>query len=383
MREDLIFANKTIFPLGQAWRLLPLAFIQTRFSHIVYREFMLHLNKNKTVIGILLSIVLMIVIGLAIAWPHLHSQIQLPKTSLSYESLIVSDEPIQPIPLKLDLDEDRVSLGEKLFNDPVLSRDSQLSCISCHNLKTGGVDGQKVAKGVNGELNSSNTLTVFNSGFNFRQHWTGEYKDLLEQVDAHVLDPEVMGANWPDILTNLKTEARYLREFTQAYPDGITRQNVRDAIATFVQSLYTPNSRFDRFLRGNSQILTDAEKQGYEMFKAYGCVTCHQGMNVGGNLFQKFGILGNYFVDRGKINQADLGRFNVTGDPKDIYVFRVPSLRNVKLTAPYLHDGSAGSLEAAIAIMAQYQLRPISSEHIQLIIQFLDTLTGEYEGNPL
>lgn len=344
---------------------------------------MLNWKENSFIITILSLVILIIVTGLAIAWSNLQSQISVAKNSGNYESLIISDEPIQPIPLKLDLDENKVLLGKKLFNDPILSQNRQLSCASCHNLKTGGVDGKNLAQGVNGELSATNTLTVFNSAFNFRQHWTGEYKDLLEQVNAHLLAPQIMGGDWSKILAGLKKEPQYIRGFTQAYSDGITQENVRDAIATFEKSLYTPNSRFDQYLRGNTEALTEAEKEGYQIFKTYGCVTCHQGMNIGGNLFQKFGILGNYFVDRGQINPADLGRFNVTGDPKDLYVFRVPSLRNVALTGPYLHDGSAGSLEEAIVIMAQYQLRPISSEHIQLIVQFLKTLTGEYEGQAL
>jgi cytochrome c peroxidase len=340
-------------------------------------------NETEKLVPILLSLVLITVMGLAISWANIRSPMELPKNVVNYETLMVDDEPIQPIPLKLDLNEQKVRLGEKLFSDPVLSKDRQISCLSCHNLKTGGVDGRKVAKTLNGEISLTNTLTVFNSGFNFRQHWTGEYKNLLAQVDAHVQDPKIMGATWPEILENLKKYPRYVHEFAQAYSDGISEGNVRDAIATFEKSLYTPNSRFDRYLRGNTEILNDAEKKGYELFKTYGCITCHQGMNVGGNLFQKFGILGNFFVDRGHINPVDLGRFNVTGDPQELYVFRVPSLRNVRLTEPYLHDGSAATLESAIVIMAQYQLRPISSEHIQLIVQFLDTLTGEYEGNPL
>lgn len=341
-----------------------------------------NLNKNQLLL-ISLSFIIMIFTALAIAGHNLNSSLGLPTNTLKYEPLILIDEPIQPIRLKNKLDENKVLLGEKLFKEPLLSKDSQLSCVSCHNLKTAGVDGKKLSVGVNGELNSTNTLTVFNSEFNFRQHWIGKYQNLSQQVDAHLLDPKVMGANWPEILKNLQITPKYVRGFSQVYPDGITQENVRDAIVTFDQSLYTPNSRFDQFLLGNTEILTDSEKEGYKLFKAYGCVTCHQGMNIGGNLFQKFGILGNYFVDRGKINQADLGRFNVTGDPKDLYVFRVPSLRNITRTAPYLHDGSAATLEAAISIMAQYQLRPISSEHLQLIVQFLNTLTGEYKGQPL
>jgi cytochrome c peroxidase len=144
----------------------------------------------------------------------------------------------------------------------------------------------------------------------------------------------------------------------------------------------TPNSRFDRFLQGDKQALTKSEQEGYKLFKNYGCISCHQGINVGGNMFQRFGVMGNYFADWGNITQADLGRFNVTKEPTDRYVFRVPSLRNVELTPPYFHDGSAETIEKAIAIMTKYQLgRPLSKEKIDLIAQFLRTLTGEYRGN--
>jgi cytochrome c peroxidase len=149
-------------------------------------------------------------------------------------------------------------------------------------------------------------------------------------------------------------------------------------------SLTTPNARFDRFLLGDKQALTAAEIEGYRLFKANGCISCHQGVNVGGNMFQPFGIMSDYFADRGQMTPADLGRFNVTKNEADRHLFRVPSLRNVALTAPYFHDGSAKTLEEAISTMTKYQLgRTLPTEQIASISKFLRTLTGEYRGKPL
>jgi len=294
------------------------------------------------------------------------------------------NEPIQPIPLHIDLDEKKVTLGEKLFRDVRLSSDKKVACISCHGFDTGGVDRMTRSRGIKGQLNLVNTPTVFNSGFNFKLDWDGKYENLFTNVDGPLLSPIIMGGKWEEIIPMLRSSPDYVKAFAKAFADGITKDNVRDAIATFEESLYTPNSRFDQFLRGKSNALTQEEKEGYNLFKEYGCVSCHQGINVGGNMFQKFGVMGNYFADRGKVTKADLGRFNVTGQEKDRYVFRVPSLRNVELTSPYFHDGTAETLEQAVNVMVKYQLgRSLKSEQINLIIQFLKTLTGEYQGKPL
>ena len=309
-----------------------------------------------------------------------------PSQVLIPESMPVSqvNEPIQPIPLHIDLDEKKVTLGEKLFRDVRLSSDKKVACISCHGFDTGGVDRMTRSRGVKGQLNLVNTPTVFNSGFNFKLDWDGKHENLFINVDGPLLSPIIMGGKWEEIIPMLRSSPDYVKAFAKAYPDGITKDNVRDAIATFEESLYTPNSRFDQFLRGKSNALTQEEKEGYNLFKEYGCVSCHQGINVGGNMFQKFGVLGDYFADRGKVIKADLGRFNVTGQEKDRYVFRVPSLRNVELTSPYFHDGTAETLEQSVNVMVKYQLgRSLKSEQINLIIQFLKTLTGEYQGKPL
>lgn len=336
------------------------------------------LKRLYIVWGILLTIVIAILGQQFLASNP--SQVSIPESMPASQV----NEPIQPIPIHIDLDEKKVALGEKLFRDVRLSSDKKIACISCHRLDTGGVDRKTRSHGVNGQLTLVNTPTVFNSGFNFKLAWDGKNDNLLIDTDRHLLNPRTMGGKWESIIPMLQSTSDYAKAFVKAYPDGITRDNINDAIATFEESLYTPNSRFDQFLRGNSNALTQEEKEGYNLFKEYGCVSCHQGINVGGNMFQKFGVMGNYFADRGNVTKADLGRFNTTGQEKDRYVFRVPSLRNVELTSPYFHDGTAETLEQAINVMVKYQLgRSLKSEQINLIIQFLKTLSGNYQGKPL
>lgn len=295
-----------------------------------------------------------------------------------------SEEPIKPIPLNISLDQNKVSLGEKLFQDVRLSGDKQISCLSCHSFSLGGTDRRVYSIGVNKIIGEINTPTVFNASFNFRLNWNGKFENLTEHLDRLLTNPQRMDVQWEESLQEFKKVPDYVKRFDQIYADGLTPNNIINALAIYVQSLYTPNARIDKFLRGDRQALTTVEKEGYQLFKAYGCVSCHQGINIGGNMFQRFGTLGDYFADRGNITPADFGRFNVTKDEADRYVFRVPSLRNVALTPPYFHDGSAQTLEQAIAIMTKYQLgRPLSKEQTNSIAQFLRTLTGEYEGKPL
>jgi cytochrome c peroxidase len=287
-------------------------------------------------------------------------------------------EPILPIPLHLDQDQRKVALGERLFSEPQLSRDDSVACVSCHDLALGGTDHRPRSIGIGGAVGEVNAPTVLNSDLNFRQFWDGRARTLEEQIDGPVHAEGEMGSEWPTVIGKLERSGVYQRAFSAIYPDGITERNVKDAIATFERSLYTPDARFDRFLRGNHEAITADEREGYRIFKSYGCVSCHQGMGVGGNMFQTFGVMADYFADRGDVTRADLGRYNVTKDPADRHVFKVPSLRNVALTAPYFHDGSAESLEDAVAVMGNYQLgRSLSPHEISLIVQFLGTLTGE------
>jgi cytochrome c peroxidase len=321
---------------------------------------------------------------IAIVWQRFQisqpSQLPIPELGTSLQAR----EPIQPIPLEIALDRNKVALGEKLFGDVLLSGDRQISCLNCHNLGVGAADRRTHSTGVNGAIGEVNTPTVFNVGYNFYFNWNGKFENLTDHLEALMTNPKVMGTQWEASIRALQQVPEYVRGFAQIYPDGLTPANIRDAIVTYEQSLFTPNARFDQFLRGNKQVLTALEQEGYRLFKAYGCASCHQGVNVGGNMFARFGNLGDYFADRGKLTQADLGRFNVTQDRADRFVFRVPSLRNVALTPPYFHDGSVKTLEEAIAIMGKYQLgRPLSQEKIESIAQFLRSLTGEYRGQKL
>jgi len=289
------------------------------------------------------------------------------------------DEPIKPIPLTVDVDPKKVALGRILFHEPRLSHDNSVSCASCHGLTTGGVDRKVVSTGVKGRQGIINTPTVYNSGLLFRQFWDGRAETLEDQIDGPIQDPLEMGSQWPDVLAKLYDDAKYPDMFKEIYDDGITRENVKNAIAEFERSLITPNSRFDQYLRGDKNAITRKEKRGYALFKRYGCISCHQGVAVGGNMFQVFGAVNSYFEVRGNITKADMGRFNVTGNPEDKHVFKVPSLRMVALTPPYLHDGTAKTMHDAENVMFKFQLgREAPDKDKDDIVAFLKTLAGEH-----
>ena len=307
-----------------------------------------------------------------------------PANSQTSGRVNLDSEPLQPLPQALPLNPEKVDLGRDLFFDTRLSKDGSMSCASCHDLKLGGADGKAVSRGMNGEMGEINTPTVFNSGFNFVQFWDGRAESLDSQMAGPINNPAELGANWRSVIDRLKAHPGYKERFGELYDAGIAEETIQDAIATYERSLITPNSRFDRYLNGNTTAITAEEKEGYALFKSLGCRACHQGRNVGGNMFQKFGVMRDYFAQRGNITKVDYGRFNVTGREEDRHVFKVPSLRNIALTAPYFHDASVDSLEAAVEIMAYYQLgRHISERDRDRVVAFLKTLTGEYQGQPL
>jgi cytochrome c peroxidase len=295
-----------------------------------------------------------------------------------------SEEPIKPLPTDVKLDAKKVLLGEKLFNDKRLSRDNTLACAGCHNLSKGGVDGLQTSVGIGGAKGLINAPTVFNASLNFRQFWDGRAASLEEQATGPVHNPLEMGSNWAEVTGKLSKDDALASQMKQSYPDGMQPKNIQDALAVYQRSLTTPNARFDKYLRGDKAALSADELKGYQLFKANGCVACHQGVNVGGNMFQTFGVMGDYFGKRGNVSAADLGRFNVTKNEGDKHVFKVPSLRNVALTAPYFHDGSAQTLGDAVDVMFKFQLgRPASAQDKELIVKFLHTLTGEHNGKSL
>ena len=350
--------------------------------------------------------VALLVIGAGLIWalsfepPYVVSPaVASVDTARIYEAFSVN-EPIQPIALPTGLDHAKVVLGERLFHDPRLSLDNSISCVSCHDLTRGGTDHLTYSIGVGGAVGRINALTVFNSAFNFRLFWDGRAETLTEQLDGPLTSPTEMGSSWSEIVDKLRHDDAYVREFALVFSDRaaapscgkdsascrtyVTRETVTAALAEFVRSLATPDGRFDRYLKGDLSAISADEKTGYDLFKSYGCIACHQGANVGGNMFQIFGVMRDYFAERGNVTEVDNGRFNVTGREEDRHRFRVPSLRNVALTAPYFHDGTAQTLDQAVMVMAQYQLGVVMPmEDLELIVKFLGTLTGQYRGEPL
>ncbi len=299
---------------------------------------------------------------------------------LAVAAAAVANEPIKPIPFETGADPDRAALGRVLFHDPRLSSDGSTSCASCHDLAAGGDDGERVSTGVEGRQGVVNSPTVYNTALNFKQFWDGRADTLEDQIDGPVQTSFEMGSLWPDVVATLYQDDYYPDAFGELYDDGITRVNIKNALAEFMRSLNTPNSRFDQWLQGNANALTAAELEGYRLFKDYGCVSCHQGANVGGNMFQVFGVINEFFKRRGNITEADLGRFNVTGNPEDRHAFKVPSLRMAAHTAPYLHDGSAATLRDAVDAMFEFQLgREAPDRDKDLIVEFIKTLAGESE----
>jgi cytochrome c peroxidase len=287
-------------------------------------------------------------------------------------------EPIKPLPASVDVNMDKVFLGRSLYHDTALSGDGTLSCATCHTLDHGGAEPRKTSTGIRGQIGPINSPTVLNSGYNFVQFWDGRAKDLQEQAAGPVANPIEMGAEWDNVVERLKKNEEYAAAFAKLYKDGVTKDNATDAIAEYEKSLITP-SRFDKFLLGEESAITDAEKKGYATFKEAGCTACHTGIIAGGTMFQKMGLVKDYFKDRGTpVTEADLGRFNVTKNEADKHFFKVPTLRNVELTSPYLHDGSRATLEETVKVMGTYQLgKDLSDAQINSIVTFLKSLTGE------
>ena len=321
-----------------------------------------------------------LLLGVAVVW-FLDIGRKLPGGGLAASPEVVPAtdmlQPILPLVPFGNLSPSRVALGERLFHDARLSRDFSLSCASCHNLTQGGVDGRKVSVGIDGALGSINAPSVLNAAYSLAQFWDGRAATLEEQAAGPIHNPIEMGSNWEQVLSRLGQDSELREAFVKAYPDGLTAANVADAIATFERSLVTLGARFDRWLQGDSQALTALEVDGFRRFRELGCVSCHQGMLIGGNMFQKFGVMRDYFAGR-EIGTADLGRYNATGREEDRHVFKVPSLRNIALTAPYFHDASAETLEQAVVVMGRYQLgRELSKADVNALVAFLKTLTGQ------
>ncbi|WP_171060460.1 cytochrome-c peroxidase [Poseidonocella sp. HB161398] len=293
-----------------------------------------------------------------------------------------ADEPILPVPMGLGADPRKAELGRRLFSDTRLSGDNGVACATCHVLPRGGADGLAVSPGLPGHPGITNTPTIFNVALSARLNWDARNRTLEQQVLSVIESPNTMGAQWPDVLRRLSEDTGITAAFGEIYPEGMTRDTVANAIAEYERTLITPNAPFDRYLRGDADAISAEAKAGYRIFKDYGCVSCHQGVNVGGNMVQVFGIFGTPLAARAGADTP--GAAQETGISDTQPVFRVPSLRNVAQTDPYFHDGSAETLQDAISVMAFYQLgREISDRESAEIEAFLGSLSGEYRGVPL
>ena len=275
----------------------------------------------------------------------------------------------------------KASLGEFLFQSNYLSGKEQLTCSSCHLLNDGGDDNISFSTGDNKEKRTTNTPTIFHSANNFIMGWLGQKPSIDSLVRAVITSPQANGGNAASIMAKLENDQIINEQFNLLYKNGITMENIVDALIEYIKSLSIPNSLYDEYLSGNYQAFNLKQVEGFNLFKSYGCDTCHQGANLGGNMYQKLGVFKNYFENE-QLKKVDFGRYNITKVERDKFYFRVPSLRNVAVTAPYFHDGSIEKLDEVIALMGKYQLgRNIPEEDRDKIIAFLYTLTNKELSN--
>jgi len=287
------------------------------------------------------------------------------------EKATTSDNPITPA---------KVELGRMLYYDERLSKSQEISCNTCHLLDEYGVDHEPTSIGHGGERGERNAPTVYNAALHIAQFWDGRAADVEEQAKGPVLNPIEMGMPSPDhVLRVLRSIPGYAPLFAEAFPgeeDPITYDNVAKAIGAFERQLMTP-APFDAFLQGDDDAMTAAQLAGFETILRTGCTTCHRGTAVGGDMYMKLGLVKPYPVE-------DVGRYAVTGEETDEHVFKVPSLRNVAQTGPWFHDGSIGSLDEAVRIMAEHQIgRELSDAEVASLLAFLGSLTGEIPSDTI
>jgi cytochrome c peroxidase len=273
----------------------------------------------------------------------------------------------------------KVELGKMLYFDPRLSASHAISCNSCHSVGLGGADAQSTSIGHRWQHGGRNAPTVFNAVFNKAQFWDGRAKDLEAQAGGPIVNPAEMASPVAHVAEQIKSIPGYRDAFAKAFPgesDAITLANMQKAIAVFEATLITPNGAFDRFLRGKSDALSSKQKAGLALFMDKGCVACHNGINVGGSMYAPFGVVEKPGAEL--LPATDTGRFMVTKTPGDEYVFKVPGLRNIALTAPYFHTGRAWDLRQAVAVMGASQLGiQLTNDDVDKIEAFLGSLTGE------
>ena len=291
------------------------------------------------------------------------------------------NEPLKPLIPFDDLDPAVVELGRRLFHEPALSGSGRMSCANCHALGQAGASHDAQPRGVNGEKTKFNAPSVLHAALNFAYGWEGRFDTLEEQLDDPITQPDKLGSSWERVLKFLDNDASYQAEFREAFGGEPTRESVATALASYQRSLVTPDSPFDRWLAGDEQALNADEFGGYYLFKKYGCVNCHQGAGVGGSMFQPLGVVNAYFDS--PADATGVGRFAVTQRERDRHVYRVPALRNVAATAPYLHDGRATTLEEVVAVMLEFQCGElVKSEDVRRLTAFLKTLDGKLPNAP-
>lgn len=288
--------------------------------------------------------------------------------------VLAANEPIQPIKAVVPEKPEIAELGKMLFFDPRLSKSGFISCNSCHNLSMGGTDNIKTSIGHKWQQGPINAPTVLNSGMNLAQFWDGRAKDLKEQAGGPIANPGEMASTHELAVKVIASIPQYVAKFKLAFgTDAVNIDRITTAIAAFEETLVTPDSRFDKWLEGDKNALNKKEIEGYELFKSSGCTQCHNGPAVGGNSYQKMGVIHPYIT-----KNSAVGRMDVTGKERDKYVFKVPTLRNVELSYPYFHDGETATLEKAVEIMGKIQLdHDFNQKEIASIVAFLKTLTGK------
>ena len=284
-----------------------------------------------------------------------------PPTDLEVSALSAA-QPVTPIPRPPHVDPAVLALGARLFGDPHLSGHGRVSCQSCHDLATNGADHRVLDRGDDGLADPLNTPTVYNAALSFRLNWRGNAPDLVAQAAMAFKDPHLMGGSLDHAAASVAADPTLARLFRKAYGRRPDAAGILDALARFETTLLTPDSPFDRYLAGDKAALDPQARAGYELFQELGCSSCHQGVNLGGNLWQPHGVFSPATATR-------------------MGILRVPSLRNVAATAPYFHDGSAATLGDAVSDMARSQLgRSLSDEQTASILAFLDSLTGRIDG---
>lgn len=315
---------------------------------------------------------------------------------IELEPIDLEEDLVRPMPtvrelfeeLEIDYDERVIELGADLFERKLMSSDLSVSCTSCHDLRYGTISEVVTSRGTRQQIGSIPASQILAESLPLHRFWTD--RDAAE--DALFEEDEVakeLTASWELVVNRVKSDPQLSASLiaTSEYIDGpgdIDYECVLDAIENFLRIVRTPDSPFDRYLRGDMDAVSKAAKEGYQLFRNYGCADCHYGASLGGKALMKMGTARNYFGLKPELSINDLGRFNVTGDERDKHVFTVPSLRNVALTPPYFHDDSQATMRAATAAMAEFQLAvDLTAPELDRFVAFLETLTGEIDGVPL